>query len=151
MGKEMGIEMRIKMGIEMPKKTGKNCSVRMKFDPSFIFLSFYLFIFLSFSYQCSSVFICGSKAFLCVSVPPWLIPYAQAREDCQGRLFCALAAFSYWADARWAAVFTWACGDQFASLCEQRSVPPIEWFGEADSAGVRVIQIQVRLEELLFR
>src|SRR5467141_1602335 len=91
---------------------------------------------------------------LCASVVPisfsvvFLCP--QAREDCQRCLFCALAAFSYWPNARGAAVFARACGDQFARLREQQAVCSVERFGETDSAGVSVIQIQVRLEEFLF-
>src|SRR5580704_2670174 len=100
---------------------------------SFIYLIFFLL----------SVFICVHLWFqMCFC--------AEAREDCQGCLFCALAAFSYWADARWAAVFAGAGGDQFARLGKQQAVRPEERFGKADSSWVRVIEIQVGLEEFLF-
>src|ERR1700682_4340080 len=98
------------------------------------------FIFLAFSYQCSSVCIRGFKAFLC----------PQAREDSQRRLFCALAAFAYWTDARWAPVLARTCGDQFARPCEQQIVRAVQRFGEPDSSPIRVIDIQIRLEELFF-
>src|SRR5216683_5110531 len=65
-------------------------------------------------------FICLSAVLLSVfiSVHPWfqILFCAEAREDCQRRLFCALAALSQWADARRAPVFARACGDQFARL-----------------------------------
>ncbi len=65
-------------------------------------------------------FICLSAVLLSVfiSVHPWfqILFCAEAREDCQRRLFCALAALSQWADARRAPVFARACGDQFACL-----------------------------------
>src|ERR1700730_7600208 len=90
------------------------------------------------------------SVFICVHLWFQLLFCAQAREDCQGCLFCALAAFSYWADARRTAVFAGASGDQFACLCEQQAVSPKERFGKADSSWVRVIEIQVGLEEFFF-
>jgi hypothetical protein len=75
---------------------------------------------------------------------------AEARKDRQRCLLGALAALSHWTDARWAAVFAGACGYQFASLREQQAVRAVERFGEADSAGIRVVQVQIRLEELFF-
>jgi hypothetical protein len=90
------------------------------------------------------------SVFICVHLWFQMFFCAEAREDCQGCLFCALAALSYWADARRAAVFAGAGGDQFARLCEQQAVRPEERFRETDSARVCVIEIQVGLEEFLF-
>src|ERR1019366_5322764 len=87
---------------------------------------------------------------LCVSVPLWQASCAEAREDRKRRLFCALAAFSQRPNARWTPFLARTCGDQFACLCEQQVVCSVERFGKADAAGIRVIEIQVRLKQFFF-
>ena len=87
----------------------------------------------------------------CASVVPKFFLRAKAREYLQRRLFSALSAFADWTYAGGAAVFTGARGDQFTRLCQQQIVRAEQRLGEADSAGVRVIEIQVRLEEFFFQ
>ena len=99
---------------------------------NFVFHNLYCFAF--------SSFIC---VHLCLSVVRFLVfvSCAEAGEDRQGRFFGALASFAYGADARRAAIFAGARGDQLARFCEQEVVRAVQRLGKSDSAGIRVVEI----------
>src|SRR6266849_4052822 len=71
----------------------------------------------------------------------------QPAKDLQRRLLRARHEIAGGADARGAALFAGACGDEFARFLHEEGVRSKERLGEADAAGVGVEEIEVWFEE----
>src|ERR1035437_1629858 len=73
----------------------------------------------------------------------------QLPKDRQGSSRRPRALLAYRPDTRWASVFTRTSRDEFARARQKHVADPVERFAESNPSGIRVIQVQVRLEEFL--